>query len=324
MRDALSSGDARHRRARRAFLEGRRRHARRERFVGSSGQGRDRDQDRTWRRRCRRRALDCPRRRACELRTALPDDSAGNGASPGAGDPATVKEPLIRLKRLLETDDGEAADFIVDAKPRLAGVLTLGRDQDAQRSRRQFRFRRGAEMPVGHRLAAFPQPRRQMMSSTDKKLVLIVDDTPTNVAVVSGVLEGLVPDQGRHQRREGACHRQRRREAGSHPARRDDARHGRLRGLPPAQGQSGHARHSHHLPHRQDRGGRRGEGLRRRRGRLHPQAVLGPDRAGQGQDAARPAGGADRSARGARAGRPAAARACCRRRPPTRSGASAP
>ena len=36
---------------------------------------------------------------------------------------------------------------------------------------------------------------------------MIVDDTPTNVAVISGVLEGLVPDQGRHQRREGACHR---------------------------------------------------------------------------------------------------------------------
>jgi hypothetical protein len=35
-----------------------------------------------------------------------------------------VVEPLTRLKQLLETDDGEAADFIVDAKSRLAGVLT--------------------------------------------------------------------------------------------------------------------------------------------------------------------------------------------------------
>ena len=33
-------------------------------------------------------------------------------------------EPLARLKQLLETDDGEAADFIVDAKSRLSGVLT--------------------------------------------------------------------------------------------------------------------------------------------------------------------------------------------------------
>jgi PAS domain S-box-containing protein len=37
---------------------------------------------------------------------------------------ATVEEPLKRLKRLLETDDGEAADFMIDARPDLAGVLT--------------------------------------------------------------------------------------------------------------------------------------------------------------------------------------------------------
>jgi two-component system sensor histidine kinase/response regulator len=58
------------------------------------------------------------------LRAALPDDTGGNGAGTAASDPATVHEPLARLKQLLETDDGEAADFIVDAGPRLAGVLT--------------------------------------------------------------------------------------------------------------------------------------------------------------------------------------------------------
>ena len=31
------------------------------------------------------------------------------------------------------------------------------------------------------------------MSPPNKKLVLIVDDTPTNIAVVSGVLKELVP-----------------------------------------------------------------------------------------------------------------------------------
>jgi hypothetical protein len=41
-----------------------------------------------------------------------------------AGEPAAVEAPLLRLKQLLETDDGEAADFIVDASPRFAGVLT--------------------------------------------------------------------------------------------------------------------------------------------------------------------------------------------------------
>jgi hypothetical protein len=41
---------------------------------------------------------------------ALPDESSGNGTATPVGDPATVKEPLIRLKKLLESDDGEAAE----------------------------------------------------------------------------------------------------------------------------------------------------------------------------------------------------------------------
>jgi CheY-like chemotaxis protein len=57
------------------------------------------------------------------MRSALPPDTAGNGTGRG-GDPESVKQPLTRLKQLLETDDGEAADFIVDAKPHLAAVLT--------------------------------------------------------------------------------------------------------------------------------------------------------------------------------------------------------
>src|SRR4030042_1137166 len=44
-------------------------------------------------------------------------------------------------------------------------------------------------MPVRYCLAPVAQPRGQMMSTQDKKLVLVVDDTPTNVAVVSGVLK---------------------------------------------------------------------------------------------------------------------------------------
>jgi CheY-like chemotaxis protein len=59
-----------------------------------------------------------------DLRAALPEEAGGNGAGRGSADPATVQQPLIRLKQLLEADDGEAADFIVDAKPQLAGVLT--------------------------------------------------------------------------------------------------------------------------------------------------------------------------------------------------------
>ena len=56
------------------------------------------------------------------IRTALE-----TGAAKGKDGPSSqiaVAEPLKQLKRLLETDDGEAADFIIDACPDLAGVLT--------------------------------------------------------------------------------------------------------------------------------------------------------------------------------------------------------
>jgi HPt (histidine-containing phosphotransfer) domain-containing protein len=58
------------------------------------------------------------------IRTALPAEVSANGAGQASTDPATVVEPLTRLKKLLETDDGEAAEFIVDARPNLSGVLT--------------------------------------------------------------------------------------------------------------------------------------------------------------------------------------------------------
>ncbi len=58
------------------------------------------------------------------IRTALPEAAPTNGGGLASADPATVVGPLARLKRLLESDDGEAADFIVDAKPTLSGVLT--------------------------------------------------------------------------------------------------------------------------------------------------------------------------------------------------------
>jgi signal transduction histidine kinase/CheY-like chemotaxis protein/HPt (histidine-containing phosphotransfer) domain-containing protein len=55
------------------------------------------------------------------IRNALPAETP---AATGAADPSTVAEPLSRLKKLLERDDGEAADFILDARPSLQGVLT--------------------------------------------------------------------------------------------------------------------------------------------------------------------------------------------------------
>jgi two-component system sensor histidine kinase/response regulator len=56
------------------------------------------------------------------IRAALPAESAT--PHPAAADPATVAQPLTKLKKLLEADDGEAPDFIVEARPQLLKVLT--------------------------------------------------------------------------------------------------------------------------------------------------------------------------------------------------------
>ena len=58
------------------------------------------------------------------IRAALPQEAPTNGGGGSSRDPRTVVEPLTRLKRLLETDDGEAADFMIDARSQLAWVLT--------------------------------------------------------------------------------------------------------------------------------------------------------------------------------------------------------
>lgn len=54
------------------------------------------------------------------IRAALPPEST----TPDNGDPSTAARDLAKLKRLLEADDGEASDFILDARPHLLQVLT--------------------------------------------------------------------------------------------------------------------------------------------------------------------------------------------------------
>jgi two-component system sensor histidine kinase/response regulator len=56
------------------------------------------------------------------IRVALPVECST--PNPAAADPATVAQPLIKLKKLLEADDGEASEFIMDARPQLSKVLT--------------------------------------------------------------------------------------------------------------------------------------------------------------------------------------------------------
>ncbi len=58
------------------------------------------------------------------IRFALPDEHPSDGARGNATEAASVQPQLMRLKALLKNDDGDAADFILEARPALAKVLT--------------------------------------------------------------------------------------------------------------------------------------------------------------------------------------------------------
>jgi signal transduction histidine kinase/DNA-binding response OmpR family regulator/HPt (histidine-containing phosphotransfer) domain-containing protein len=58
------------------------------------------------------------------IRSSLPDDQAAAVNATGSADSTTVARPLNRLRALLKNDDGEAADFILEARPVLSRVLT--------------------------------------------------------------------------------------------------------------------------------------------------------------------------------------------------------
>jgi signal transduction histidine kinase/DNA-binding response OmpR family regulator/HPt (histidine-containing phosphotransfer) domain-containing protein len=58
------------------------------------------------------------------IRSAFPDEQVAQDDAVGAGDPMTVVHPLTRLRTLLKNDDGDASDFILDARPGLSKVLT--------------------------------------------------------------------------------------------------------------------------------------------------------------------------------------------------------
>jgi two-component system, sensor histidine kinase and response regulator len=58
------------------------------------------------------------------IRSVLPSEStAVSDLAPNA-DPSTAAQPLSRLKKLLETDDGDASDFLLEARPTFSQVLT--------------------------------------------------------------------------------------------------------------------------------------------------------------------------------------------------------
>jgi hypothetical protein len=58
------------------------------------------------------------------IRSALPNEQVAESANTAIADPASVAAPLRKLTRLLSSDDGDAADFILEAQPDLAKVLT--------------------------------------------------------------------------------------------------------------------------------------------------------------------------------------------------------
>jgi HPt (histidine-containing phosphotransfer) domain-containing protein len=61
---------------------------------------------------------------AAAINLALPSLQVEVADAGSPADLATVVEPLTRLKILLTNDDGDAADFILDARLRLSKVLT--------------------------------------------------------------------------------------------------------------------------------------------------------------------------------------------------------
>jgi signal transduction histidine kinase/CheY-like chemotaxis protein len=58
------------------------------------------------------------------IRSALPNEQVTDSAPAANADPASVVAPLRKLTKLLSNDDGDAADFILEAQPALAKVLT--------------------------------------------------------------------------------------------------------------------------------------------------------------------------------------------------------
>jgi HPt (histidine-containing phosphotransfer) domain-containing protein len=58
------------------------------------------------------------------IQAALPENGVADRDGTASIDPAAVMGPLKRLKQLLENDNGEVADFIIEARPDLSRVLT--------------------------------------------------------------------------------------------------------------------------------------------------------------------------------------------------------
>ena len=59
-----------------------------------------------------------------EIQKTFPSTETIESTQSGNGDPSLVLQPLSRLKKLLEADDSEAADYIVEAQRSFSTVLS--------------------------------------------------------------------------------------------------------------------------------------------------------------------------------------------------------
>jgi CheY-like chemotaxis protein len=189
------------------------------------------------------------RRQACRARSRRP--RAGGRALRGAlaqAAPAPRRSPWTRASRkrerarlaeLLAAADGDAVDHFERAAPALR----------AAPRRERFNALSRAVSPTTSRPACAPRRRHgrsgvalrrtqrtERPGTAQKPLVLIVDDTPENITLLNGLLRERYRTPHRHQRRARASRRRRSSAARHRAARRDDAGHGRLRGLPAPEG----------------------------------------------------------------------------------------
>jgi len=74
------------------------------------------------------------------IQKTLPSTEKVSSTQTGTVDPSLVLQPLSRLKKLLEADDSEAAEFIVEAQPSLSTVLSLAEIKTLTRAVSNFDY----------------------------------------------------------------------------------------------------------------------------------------------------------------------------------------
>jgi hypothetical protein len=155
------------------------------------------------------------------IRRALsPAEKVESGLSDN-GDPSVILQPLSRLKRLLEADDSEAADF-VETQARFSAILSRTEMETLTRTVADFDYESAlrAVSGIADRLSLKLD---YAIMTPKQKLILVGGWYTAQYQRDHGRPKRHLEDKDRHQRCKGPGHRCGRREARSHSARRDDA-----------------------------------------------------------------------------------------------------